>query len=104
MPTPETDQPIASHDIDKILGAVKSPMIFNALAVVLATILGWRLGTAEHINPSIVWYVFGFIAAIAIWLNIMAAVKPRFLAYGPAEYLRESELRHERIMAGKESV
>ncbi len=73
-------------------------MIFNALAIVMATILGWHLGTAEHVNALIVWYVFGFIAVVTLWLNGMAAFNPRFLAYSGPEYLRESELGHEKWM------
>jgi hypothetical protein len=41
------------------------------------------------------------IALIVAWLNYFAWKNPRFLAYGPEEYIRESELEHERRMAGK---
>jgi hypothetical protein len=53
--------------------------------------------TFAHPSPER-WWVLGGIAVITIWLNVMAALNPRFLNYGPREYLRESELDHERRM------
>jgi hypothetical protein len=76
------------------LEVIKSPMIFNAFALLLSVLLLIFTG------PSIErWAVLGFIAAVTLWLNVFAAINPRFLAYGPREYLRESELAHEREMA-----
>ena len=72
-------------------------MIFDAFAILIAFL------TVTFAKPSIErWCVLGFIAAVTIWLNAFAAFNPRFLCYGPREYLRESELAHERRMAGKE--
>ena len=75
-------------------------MIFNAFSILIVGFLVWRTATIQP-TPLIVWIGIGFIAAVTIWLNIFAAINPRFLAYGPYEYLRESELEHERRMAGK---
>lgn len=87
-------------DIDKALAAVKSPMIFNALAIIVFTSFAWHLSTAGTVNWPIAWSGLGFITAVTIWLNVFAAINPRFLAYGPQEYLRESEMAHERRMKG----
>ena len=83
-----------------MLAAIKSPMIFNALAIILVSALTWHLSTAETINWPIAWVGLGFIAGVTAWLNVFAAINPRFLAYGPHEYLRESELAHERRLKG----
>jgi hypothetical protein len=78
------------------LEAIKNPMIFNAFATLMAFF------TVTFAHPSLErWCVLGFIAAITISLNVFAAVNPRFLNYGPREYLRESEMAHERRLAGK---
>lgn len=68
-------------------------MIFNAFAILMAFV------TITFAHPSLErWYVLGGIAVVTIWLNAFAAINPRFLAYGPREYLRESEMAHEREM------
>jgi hypothetical protein len=85
-----------------ILAAIKSPMIFNALVVLVVGTLGWRLPSAHPSDSPLAWTCIGIIVAIALWLNIFAAINPRFLAYGPHEYLRESEMAHERKMKGVE--
>jgi hypothetical protein len=69
-------------------------MIFNALALLVLLALGF-----SHLESRQWWAVFCAVIVITAWLNIFAAIEPRFLAYGPREYLRESELEHEREMA-----
>jgi uncharacterized membrane protein YeiB len=72
-------------------------MLFNAFAIVMGFL------ALRFLPPSTErWYLLGFVAAVTIWLNAFAALNPRFLNYGPAEYLRESEMAHERKLAGKE--
>ena len=92
-------------DQSKILVAVRNPMIFNALSIlvvagVLSAILYSDLTTAKIVFAAL---GLAFIAAITIWLNYFAWENPRFLAYGPREYIRESELEHERKMAAGSS-
>jgi hypothetical protein len=83
-----------------ILEVIKSPLIFNAFAILSVVVLGcW----ATSINLTqerlvVLGIVFLFIAGVTVWLNWFAARNPRFLAYGPREYLRESEMAHERRM------
>ena len=91
---------IAPEKQSALLEAIKSPMIFNAFAIL---VIGWLVWRTAEIQPTpwIVWIGIAFIAAVTIWLNIFAAINPRFLAYGPREYIRESELEHERRIAGK---
>lgn len=84
--------------INKILSEVRSPMIFNALAIILVALLVWRTASIQP-TPALVWVGLAFIAAVTIWLNVFAAIRPRFLAYGPKEYIRESEMAHELRMA-----
>ena len=82
-------------------------MIFNSLALLVTSGLLWRATSLDLSKPYVVEVLgvgFGFIVLVTVWLNVFAAMNPRFLAYGPKEYLRESELRHERILAGKESA
>jgi hypothetical protein len=72
-------------------------MLFNAFAIIMGFL------SLRFLSPSAErWYFLGFILAVTVWLNVMALAYPRFLNYGPAEYLRESEMAHERRMAGKE--
>lgn len=76
-------------------------MIFNAFAV-LGVIVLVVSGVRSDLTPDkalLIRYGFGFVLLVTVWLNAFAAFKPRFLAYGPREYLRESELAHEREMA-----
>ncbi len=71
-------------------------MIFNAFAIIMGFMV------LRFLSPSLErWYLLAFIAAVTIWLNAFAALNPRFLNYGPHEYLRESEMNQERRMAGK---
>jgi len=66
-------------------------MIFDAFAILMAFL------TVTFAHPSRErWCVLGFIAIVTIWLNVFAVLNPRFLCYGPREYLRESEMEHER--------
>lgn len=72
-------------------------MLFNAFAILMGFLaLRFLPASTER------WYLLGFIAAVTVWLNAFAALNPRFLNYGPTEYLRESEMAHERRMAGKQ--
>lgn len=88
--------PVTSEQPSRWLEAIRSPMLFNAFAIGMAFL------TLRFAPPSIErWCVFGFILAVTIWLNVFAATNPRFLNYGSREYLRESEMEHERRMAGK---
>ena len=70
--------------------------MFNAFAVLVVVIFGWSALHAGTSSDPLVWAVLGFVALITVWLNVFAAYNPRFLAYGPREYLRESEMAHER--------
>ena len=84
----------------QLLEVIKSPMIFNAFAILSVVALGWR-ATSIDLTPErllMLGVAFLFIVGVTIWLNWFAARNPRFLAYGPREYLRESELAHERRM------
>lgn len=88
--------PVTPEQPSRWLDAIKNPMIFNAFALVIAFL------TVTFAPPSTErWCLLGFIAVVTIWLNVFAAVNPRFLNYGPREYLRESEMSHERRMGGK---
>ena len=87
-----------------ILSALRNPIISNGLCVLslLAidlTVLRSNLGTTSRIVVTVACIVL--IAGDTAWLNYFAWKNPRFLAYGPDEYIRESELEHERRMAGK---
>ena len=80
-------------------------MIFNALAILLVGALMWHATTEDCLSVFTYWAYglgFAFIVGVIFWLNWFAARNPRFLAYGPGEYLRESELAHERKMKGIE--
>jgi hypothetical protein len=88
--------PVTAEQPSRWLEAIKNPMIFNAFAILMGFL---TVTFAPHSRER--WYFLGFIAAATIWLNVFAAINPRFLNYGPREYLRESEMDHERRMAGK---
>jgi hypothetical protein len=91
--------------MEKILAALRNPTIFNGLTVLACFgISSKTLGTDSWPIPKIVFVAVCFliIAATTGWLNYFAWRNPRFLAYGPDEYIRESELEHERRMAGKQ--
>ncbi len=88
--------PITAEQPSRWLDAIKNPMIFNAFAILMGFL---TVTFAPHSLER--WCVLGFIAAVTVWLNVFAAYNPRFLNYGPREYLRESELAHERQMAHK---
>ena len=84
------------------LKAIRNPMIFNACAIIVMSCLVYG-GVRLEFN----WFrgVFlsvavAFNIGVTSWLNVFAWKNPRFLAYGPDEYLRESELEHQRKMAG----
>jgi hypothetical protein len=86
--------PVAPEAPSRWFGAIKNPMLFDAFAIFAAFL------TVSFAPASIErWCVLGFIAAVTIWLNGVALVRPRFLAYGASEYLAESKLQHERRMA-----
>jgi hypothetical protein len=90
--------------MEKILETLRNPTIFNGLGV-LAYL--WISLTALHTEswpvPKIIFTALSMalIATIVGWLNYFAWRNPRFLAYGPQEYIRESELAHQRHMEGK---
>ena len=91
-----------THWIAELLKAVRNPMIFNALAIVVMAILvngGIRLEFAAW-RVTFLGIGVVFTTGVTMWLNYFAWRNPRFLAYGPDEYLRESELEHERKMKG----
>jgi hypothetical protein len=87
----------------QLLEAVRSPMIFNALAIISVTVLTWHALGIDLTKPRLTVLGVGYaiIIGVTAWLNWFAAHNPRFLAYGSREYLRESEMAHERQMAGK---
>jgi hypothetical protein len=90
--------PIKPEEPSAWLDAIRNPMIFNAFAILMGFL------TLKYIpTPSPErWSLLGFIASVTVFLNGFAAINPRFLNYGGKEYLRESEMSHERIMAGKQ--
>jgi hypothetical protein len=90
--------------MEKILETLRNPTIFNGLGVLAYLWIGLvAIRTESWPIPKIVFVALAIalIALIIAWLNYFAWRNPRFLAYGPAEYLRESELEHERRMAGR---
>ena len=88
--------------IAELLKAVRNPMVFNALAIV---VMAWLVSGGTRLEFA-AWRVtflgIGVVFTIGVtaWLNYFAWKNPRFLAYGPDEYLHESELDHERRMKG----
>ncbi len=87
----------------RVLEVIRNPMIFNAFAVMAALVVLAMVAWADMAGSQlgIAWAVLGFVGLVTLWLNYFAAKNPRFLAYGPREYLEESRLEHERRMAGK---
>lgn len=91
--------------MQKILEAMRNPTVFNGLAVLAYLWIGLTaLHTESWPLPKVMFTAacMLLIACIVGWLNYFAWKNPRFLANGPQEYLRESEMQHERRMAGKE--
>lgn len=88
--------PVEPESPSAMLAAIRSPMIFNAFVIlmVVMTVIFARPSPGRA-------YALGFITVLTIWLNVYSAINPRFLCYGPREYLKESQLEHERKMAGK---
>lgn len=93
--------PVAPERPSELLGAIKSPMIFNGLAILSIVALVWHAISLDLTSERLLVLGIGFlfVVGVTIWLNWFAARNPRFLAYGPREYLRESEMAHERKMA-----
>jgi hypothetical protein len=90
--------------MEKILATLRNPMIFNGLAILAYLTIGetsLRIELWPTPKVIVVAVSLGMIALVTAWLNYFAWKNPRFLAYGPSEYIRESELAHERILAGK---
>lgn len=88
--------PVLPEQPSRWLEAIKNPMLFSAFAILMAVLL------LIFTSPSLErWYLLGGIAVVTFAINVAALIKPRFLAYGAREYLRESEMDHERRMAGK---
>ncbi|MGB8771525.1 MAG: hypothetical protein WCC92_18070 [Candidatus Korobacteraceae bacterium] len=89
----------------QILAALRNPIISNGLCVLSLLLIDLTVIRSDLSATTRTWVTVVCIALIAgdtAWLNIFAWKNPRFLAYGPDEYLRESELEHERKMAGKQ--
>jgi len=90
--------------MEKILEALRNPTIFNGLSVFAYLWIAIKaLGTDSWPLPKIAVLTFCVLAISVVtgWLNYFAWKNPRFLAYGPDEYIRESEMEHERKMTGK---
>lgn len=96
MDAPHTPDP-------KLLNAVRSPLAFNALTLLVLTgIMGGVLGSGLPDSAkelSLAFYFVGLAAAV-IRVDILFRKDPRGLAYGPNEYLEESRLEHQRRMKG----
>jgi hypothetical protein len=89
----------------KVLNAIRSPLVFNALIVMVLTgIMGGVLvsGLPDRAKEITLALYFIGLAAVVIRVDILFRKDPRGLAYGPNEYLEESRLAHERRMAGKQ--
>jgi len=73
-------------------------MAFNVFSVIalspIATAIAWK----DSSSP-VAWFAIGWIVALTVWVNWQAKTDPRAMMYGPAEYLEESRLDHERKMA-----
>ncbi|MGA2672351.1 MAG: hypothetical protein ABSE99_03905 [Terracidiphilus sp.] len=85
----------------KILNAVRSPLVFNALIVLVLTgIMGGVLvsGLPNEAKEVALGLYFAGLAAVVIRVDILFRKDPRGLAYGPNEYIEESRLAHERQM------
>lgn len=95
--------PIKPERPSQLLEVVRSPMIFNAFAILAITALTWHaLGVdLTELRLIVLGTGYAIIIGVTVWLNWFAAHNPRFLAYGSHEYLRESEMEHERRMAGR---
>ncbi len=84
--------------MEKVLATLRNPMIFNGLVVLSCFGIGTiALRTDVWPAPKVAFVALSFamIGIVAAWLNYFASTNPRFLAYGPSEYIRESELAHE---------
>ena len=83
------------------LKAIRNPMIFNAFAIAVMAFLvygGIRLDFSWF-RAIFLGIAVLFNIGVTAWLNFFAWKNPRFLAYGPDEYLRESELERQRKLA-----
>jgi uncharacterized membrane protein len=88
----------------KTLNAIRSPLVFNAfLTISLAGVVGAVL--YSDLPKEVKIYSLAFFglwfAGVVIWTAYIARKDPRSLAYGPNEYLKESQMKyeHERAMA-----
>lgn len=85
----------------KLLNAVRSPLVFNALIVLILTGVMAGVLASSFANGAkevcLAVYV-GCLAAVVIRVDILFRKDPRGLAYGPNEYLEESRMAHERQM------
>ncbi len=79
------------------LGAIKTPMIFNAFSIISLGSIATGATVSGHV-PALVWVVVCWIVGMTLWVNWQSIHNPRALAYGPHEYLEESRLGHERQM------
>lgn len=90
-------------DTSRVLGRIGNPMIFNAFVIIaVLSFTSYVLhGTLTALQAYIAGGVLGFVACLTGWLNWAVWRNPRFLTYGPAEYLEESRMAHEERMQGK---
>jgi hypothetical protein len=85
----------------KLLNAVRSPLVFNALIVLVLTgIMGAVMASslpsgAKEVSLAV--YFLGLVAVV-VRVDMLFRKDPRGLAYGPNEYIEESRLAHERHM------
>jgi hypothetical protein len=88
----------------KTLNAVRSPLVFNALTIlVMGGIVGSVLlsGLPMEMKCGSVIFFFSWTVGLTVWVNRKAGTNQRDLAYGPTELLEESRLKfeHDREMA-----
>jgi hypothetical protein len=85
----------------KLLNAVRSPLVFNALVTLLITgivVAVLESGLPEWFRMSVVGFYLLWLTAMVLGIYAAYRKDPRGLAYGPNEYIEESRLLHERNM------
>jgi hypothetical protein len=85
----------------KLLNAVRSPLVFNALIVLVLTgMMGAVMASSLPSGAKDVSLAVYFLSlvAVVVRVDILFRKDPRGLAYGPNEYLEESRMAHERHM------
>ena len=71
------------------LGAIKTPMIFNAFSIISLGSIATGATVSGHV-PTLVWFVVSWIIGMTLWVNWMAIHNPCALAYGGHELLGRS--------------